>query len=73
MAGSTSSFKGVLMDFLTPILRNIDGEPTREVLIEIHRLIIGNAASVASNLRGCRHGHLALTMTDEYYRAHTLD
>ena len=59
------------MDFPTPILPNIYGEPKRELLINIYLLISGNAASVASNLRGDRHGHLALRMTDENYRAHT--
>ena len=71
MSGATRSFKGFLMDFPTPILPNIDGEPTREGLINIYLLISGNAASMASKLRGDRHGHLALTMTDEDYRAHT--
>ena len=36
MAGATISLKGVLMDFLTPILPKIDGEPKREGLIDIH-------------------------------------
>ena len=31
----------------------------------------GNAASVASNLRGGRHGHLALTITAEDYMEQT--
>ena len=62
MAGTTSSIEGVLTDFSAPILPKIGGELTREVLINLHRLVSGN---VASNLRGGRHGHLALTMTDE--------
>ena len=69
MVGETSSVKGVLMNFLTPIFTKNYGEPTRAVLIEIHQFISGNAASVASNLGGGRHGHLALTMTAKYYRA----
>ena len=52
MAGATSRFKGVLMDFPTTILPNIDGEPTSKGLIKIHLLISGNAASVVSYLRG---------------------
>ena len=67
MAGETSSVEGVLADFLKPILPKIYEEPTREGLIDLHRLISGNTASVASNLGGGRHGHLTLTMTaDEY-------
>ena len=52
MAGARISVKGVLADFLTPILPKINGYPTREGLIDIHRLISGNAEYVASNLRG---------------------
>ena len=55
------------MNLSTPILPKIDGEPTREGLIELHQLISGNAASVASNLGGGRHGKLTLTMTDKDY------
>ena len=68
MAGATSSFKGVLADFLTPILPNIEGEPTKEELIDLHQLASGNTESVLSNLGGGRHGHLALTMTATEYR-----
>ena len=71
MAGSTTSIKGFLVDFLTPILQNIGGEPTRKVLIELHRLISGNAASVSLNLGGGRHGHPALTMTSKDYASQT--
>ena len=71
MAGETSSFKGVFVDFPTPILPKIDGEPTREGLIKIHLFISGNAASVASNYGGGQHGHLALTMSAADYRAQT--
>ena len=67
IVGATSSVKGVLADFLAPILPNIGKEPAREELIKIHQLISGNAAFVASNLKGGGHRHLALTMTaDEY-------
>ena len=62
---------GVLTEFPTPKLPNIDGEPKRETLIKLHRLITGNAASVPLNLEGGRHGHLALTMTAKYYTEHT--
>ena len=67
MAGLSSSAEGVLTDFLVHILPKIYGEPTREGLIDIHRFISGNAASVASNIGGGRHGHLSLTMTEEEY------
>ena len=67
MARSTTSVKGVLADFPTPILPNIGGEPTREALINLHQLVSGNVASVAPNLREFRHGHLALIMTAEEY------
>ena len=53
------------------ILPNIYGETTRESLIEIHRLISGNSVSVASDIGGGRHGHLAITMTAEDYLAQT--
>ena len=62
MAVTTSSINGFLADFPTPILTKIGRDPTRESLIELHRLIIGNAASVALNLRGGLHGHFALTI-----------
>ena len=65
MLGATRSVEGLLVEFLTPILTNIGGEPTREGLIDLHRLISGNMAAVASNLGGGRNGHPALTMTSE--------
>ena len=68
MAGATSSVRVVLTDFPAPILPKIDGEPTREGLIDLHLLISGNAAPVAPNLGGGRHGHLVLTMTAVDYR-----
>ena len=66
MVGIANSTKGVFMDFLTPILLKIGGDPTREALIELHQIISGNSASVASNIGGGRHVHLVLTMTEEY-------
>ena len=71
MAGETISVKGVLSDFLTPILPKIGRYPTRESLIELNRLTSGNAAYVASNLGGGQLRHLALTITAEDYMAHT--
>ena len=65
------SVEGVLAEFLTHILPKIDGELTIEGLIDLHQLIRGNAAYVASNLGGGQHGHLALTMTAKEYRAQT--
>ena len=71
MAGATSSVKGVLADFLTPIITKIFGEPTRGGLIKIHQTISLNAASFKDNLiRGC-HRHLALTMDAEDYLEQT--
>ena len=71
MTGATNSAKGVLAEFLTPILPKIRGEPTRGALIDLHRLVSVNAASVASNLGVGRHGHLALTIKSEEYTAQT--
>ena len=50
MVGATSSVEGALADFSTTILPKIDGELKIEGLIDLHRLISGNATSVASNL-----------------------
>ena len=71
MMGETISVKGVLADFPESILPKIDGEPTREGLVDLHQLISGNAASVAFNFGGGQHRHLALTMMAEDYRAQT--
>ena len=71
MTGATSSAEGVLADILVPILLKIGGETTREGLIEIHQLISGNAAYVASNLGGGQHRHVAMTMTAMDYMEHT--
>ena len=71
MGGATSSIEGFLADFLTPIFSKIDRETTREGLIDLHLLISGNATSVASNLGGGRHLHLALMMTASEYRIQT--
>ena len=71
MAGATNSAEGVLANLSTPILPNIGGETTREELIELDRLVNGNATSVSSNLGGGQHGHLVLKMTSEEYAAHT--
>ena len=54
-----------------PILPKIGGEPTREGIIDIHQLISGNVAFVASNLGRGRHGHRTLTMTAEEYMEQT--
>ena len=67
MAGATSSVERFLTDLPKQILPNIGGEPTREALINLHRLVSGNSASVALNLGVGRHGHLTLTMTSEEY------
>ena len=71
MAGATSSIEGVLTGFQKPILPKIDRELEIEGLVDIHQLISGNVASVASNLGGGRHGHLALMMTDKEYMEQT--
>ena len=71
MVETAKIIKGVFMEFLMQILPNIGGELTREALIELHQLIRINAASVASNIEGERHGHLALTVTVEGYLAQT--
>ena len=63
MVGVVSSAEGVLVKFPRPILTKIRGEPTREVLINLHELVRVNAASVASNLGGGRHKHIRLEMT----------
>ena len=71
MEGATSSFEGVLTDFLTPILPKINVEPTREGLIDLHWLVIENTVSVVPNLGGGRHRHIVLTMTAKEYRSQT--
>ena len=71
MAGATSSVEGVLAGFQTPILPKIDRELEIQGLADIHQLISGNVAYVASNLGGGRHGHLALMMTDKEYMEQT--
>ena len=67
MAGATMSIKGVLTVLPKSILPKIEGGPTREGLIKLHQLISKNVASVASNLGGGHHRHLALIMTREDY------
>ena len=71
MVVEATSIKGVLTEFLTPILMNIGGGPTREGLIDIDQLISGNAASVSSKLRGGRHVQLALKITRKEYASQT--
>ena len=50
MKGETHISKAVLVDFLTPIIPKISGEPKIYYFIDIIKIISGNAASVASNL-----------------------
>ena len=71
ISGAKRSNKVVLADFLTPILPKIFGEPTRELLINLHILISMSAACAASNLRGGWHRHLILTMSSEEYMEQT--
>ena len=71
MAGATDSVEEILADFPTPILPKIDGELTREGLINLIQLVRGNSVSVDLNLRGGRHGHLGMKITAEDYREHT--
>ena len=63
IAGEISSVKEVLSELPIPILTKIGLEPTREALIDLHLLVSGNAAYIASNLGGGCPGHLALTLT----------
>ena len=65
MAGSTSSIKGVLVDFPAPILPKIGGELTRGSLIDLHWSVSENEDFVASNIERGRQGHLTLTITNE--------
>ena len=70
MAGKPFSVKGLLADFLISILPKVGEERTREGLINLHRLVSGNTASMASNLGGGRRGYLALTIKSAEYTAH---
>ena len=72
MVWTTSSVEGVLTDFPTPILPKIGGEPTREVLIDLHQFISGKLVYVASNPGEGRNGRLALTMISKEYMAQTV-
>ena len=72
MTGETRIVDWILADFLTTILPNIVGEPTRESIIELHQIIISKAAYIASNLGGGLHGRLELTMDVENYLAQTV-
>ena len=69
MATTANKTKGLLVYFPEPILHlhEIAGEPTTESLIDIHRIISGNADYIALNFGGRRHGHLAIKMTTEDY------
>ena len=71
MSGATTSIKGFFADLPTPILPNIGGEPTIERLVDLHRLVSGNAASVSSNLGGGWHIHLVLKITNKDYISQT--
>ena len=71
MAEATSISNGFLLYLPTPILPNIVRESTREALIDIHRLISGNAASIVLNLVGGHNRHLALTITVKEYMEQT--
>ena len=71
MSVATYSFEGILADFLTSILPKIVREPTREAIINLHRLISGNALSGKSNLVEGHHGQLELMMTAEDYLSQT--
>ena len=67
MAGATTSVEGFLADFLTPILPKIGGEPTREGLTKLQRLVSGNAVSLSLNLGEGRQRHLTLKITSKDY------
>ena len=67
MEGATTSVEGVLTDFLKPTIPKTGGESTIEGLIKLHQLVSGNAVYMLSNLRGGRHGHLALTIRSKEY------
>jgi hypothetical protein len=47
--------------------RKVTGEPPSEDLNVIQRLLNTNALSVYSYVRGGRHGHLCIIMTNEEY------
>lgn len=57
--------------FPTPILPKIGGEPTREPILNIHRLLCQNASAIPTSLGGGNHGHLALTLNNAEYQFRT--
>jgi hypothetical protein len=71
MVTASTSVDGITADFPKPVLGQIHGEPTREALIDMHKLLCTNAASVTTNLGGGNHGHLALLMTAKEYLEET--
>ena len=55
MSGTVKNVEGVLTNFLMPILPNVTRESKRESLINIHRLISGDMASMESKVGGGWH------------------
>jgi hypothetical protein len=66
MVTASTSVDGITADFPKTIDK-IHGEPTRRALIDMHKLLCTNAASVTTNLGGGNHGHLTLLITAEEY------
>ena len=65
--GVNKRHRGIPCGLTDTDITNIVGEPTREALIYLHRLIIRNTASFASNPEGGRNGHPEITMKAEDY------
>ena len=66
-------FSGCMPNHLVHIRRQITGEPTREQLIQLHRVICKNAALIRSNFNGGAFGCLAAALTADEYNARAHD
>ena len=58
MIATKITVKTILMDFATPRLLRIIGEPNRHQLIKMHRLLCNTATPIGSRL----YGYLELTL-----------
>jgi hypothetical protein len=68
MPVSLQSVDDIRSSFPHPSISNINGEPNREEITRIHRLLKGNCASVPSTLGGGNHGLLGLAINPNTYQ-----
>eukprot|EP00957_Ditylum_brightwellii_P026251 1985859-Ditylum_brightwellii.AAC.1 len=62
MAINAQPIDKITKAFMHPVLPRIVGKPTYKNLYEVHKLLMKNASTISSTIRGGNHGHIGLVL-----------